>query len=137
MSPEGTVLTDGFFDIVVRLEIQKSLRLQYPVSLLAIRADTGSPEADDSQLADQLARIVAVVVRTTDVVGRPAVGTLLHVLLVDAHHEHLPAVIARLRLSGCPVAFTSRSAGGAWTRTAPSPRLFSGTLSSLALTSRR
>ena len=68
MSPGATVLTGWVFDIVVRLEIEKSLRLQYPLTLLAIRADTGSPIAEESQLVDQLARIVAVVVRSTDVV---------------------------------------------------------------------
>jgi hypothetical protein len=97
MSPHGTVLSDGVFDIVVRLEIEKSLRLQYPLSLLGLRAAAGGPVAEEDQLADRLARIVAAVVRSTDVVGRAPTGTTLHVLLVDAHHEHLPGIIARIR----------------------------------------
>jgi GGDEF domain-containing protein len=99
MSPAATVLAGGVFDTVFRLEIEKSLRLQYPLSLLTIRADTTRPVADQSQLADQLTRVVAAVLRSTDAVAveRPAVGPILQLLLVDAHHESLPGVIARIR----------------------------------------
>lgn len=99
MSPAATVPAEGVFDTVVRLEIEKSLRLQYPLSLLTIRADATRPVAEQSQLADQLTRVVAAVLRSTDVVvvGRAAVGPVLHLLLVDAHHENLPGVIARIR----------------------------------------
>jgi PleD family two-component response regulator len=97
MSPDATILTDGVFDIIVRLEIEKSLRLQYPVSLLAVRADAGRPLVEDSELIDRLARIIAVAVRSTDVIGRAAGSAILQVLLVDAHHEHLPGVIARIQ----------------------------------------
>ena len=49
----------------------------------------------------------------------------------------LPADRARLKLSGRPLALTSRIVAGASTRTAPSPRLFSGTRSPLAASSSR
>ena len=83
----------------MRLEIEKSLRLQYPLSLLTIRADATCPVAEQGQLAEQLTRIVAALLRSTDVVvvDRAAVGPVLHVLLVDAHHENLPGVVARIR----------------------------------------
>src|SRR5688572_23513177 len=96
--PAATVLDEQVFDVVARLEIQKSLRLQYPVSLLALRVDVDDSRPEAS-LAAQLTHIVAAVLRSTDVVAvhRMAGGTVLHLLLVDAHHDHLPTVTRRIR----------------------------------------
>jgi hypothetical protein len=93
------VVDEAVFDLVARLEIQKALRLQYPVSLLTIRAEAEGEIPKPSQLATKLSRVFSAVVRGTDlVVAAPAaLGILLHLLLVDAHHADLPVVIHRIR----------------------------------------
>jgi hypothetical protein len=109
MAPEGqhaggptstpaTVVDEDVFDIVARLEIHKSLRLQYPVSLVVIRADVDDSRPEGG-LAAQLTRIVASVLRSTDVVAvhRKTAGTTVHLLLIDAHQDHLPTVTRRIR----------------------------------------
>jgi hypothetical protein len=99
VTPVATVVSEDVFDVVVRLEIKKSLRLQYPFSLLTVRAAAGDPMPTETELAARLSEIVAAVLRSTDVVmvGRGAAGTFLHLLLIDAQPEHLPGVVARIR----------------------------------------
>jgi hypothetical protein len=96
--PAATVVDEQVFDAVARLEIRKSLRLQYPVSLLVMRVDVDDPRPEGG-LAAQLTRIVAAVLRSTDVVSihRNTQGTMLHLLLIDAHQDHLPTVTRRIR----------------------------------------
>jgi hypothetical protein len=97
MRSTATVVEEDVLDIIARLEIQKSLRLQYPVSLLSICPKPTRETAGTSPLAFQLTRVVSSVVRATDVVGCTSPGTVVHVLLVDAHPNELSIIIRRIR----------------------------------------
>jgi hypothetical protein len=97
MRPTAAVVEEEILDIIAGLEIQKSQRLQYPVSLLSIRPRLPDQTAGASSLTFQLTRVVSSVVRTTDVVGCTSPGTVVHVLLVDADPGELPIVIRRIR----------------------------------------
>lgn len=95
----AAMVLEGVFDFVARLEVEKSLRLQYPVSFLTIRADAESAIRAPNRLAARLSRVVSALVRSTDlvVVDRKASGTVLHLLLIDAHFDHLSTVIGRIQ----------------------------------------
>lgn len=86
------------FALVTGLELQKAIRLHYPVSILAILPDPeGAGEvADPRHLAGQLARAIGPVIRGTDLIRLPATATSLHVLLVDAPFEQLQGIIQRI-----------------------------------------
>jgi hypothetical protein len=94
----GTVVDARTFSVIGKLEVRKAVRLQYYVSLLAIKPslnDNGKV-ADPRGLARRLAPILDQQLRATDLVGIASGVPPLYVLLVDAYLESLPRVIQRL-----------------------------------------
>ena len=97
LGSHGTVVDEDTFDLVTELEIRKAVRLQYYVSLLAIKPDADDDEIPDPEaLAQQLAPIISQQLRGTDLIGISPDSPQLHVLLVNAHLDSLTVVIERL-----------------------------------------
>jgi len=97
LGSHGTVVDEDIFDLVTELEIRKAVRLQYYVSLLAIKPDGDTDEiADAGALAQQLAPIISQQLRGTDLIGLSADSPQLTVLLINAHLDSLSVVIQRL-----------------------------------------
>lgn len=97
LGSHGTVVDEDTFDLVTELEIRKAVRLQYYVSLLAIKPDADADEIPDAgALAQQLAPIISQQLRGTDLIAISAVSPRLHVLLINAHLDSLSVVIQRL-----------------------------------------
>lgn len=97
LGSHGTVVDEDTFDLVTELEIRKAVRLQYYVSLLAIKPDADDDEIPDPEaLARQLAPIIGQQLRGTDLIGVSAESPQLHVLLINAHLDSLSVVIQRL-----------------------------------------
>ena len=97
LGSHGTVVDEDTFDLVTELEIRKAVRLQYYVSLLAIRPDGGTDELPNAEaLAQQLAPILSQQLRGTDLIGLSGDSPQLHVLLINAHLDSLSVVIQRL-----------------------------------------
>lgn len=95
MRNSNTIVDEWTFKVVTELEIRKASRLQYPVSLLALRPEPDS-KTPAAPLMEQLAQVISQVIRSTDLVRLPAASSTLHVLLVGACSEHLPSVIRRI-----------------------------------------
>jgi diguanylate cyclase (GGDEF)-like protein len=94
----GTVVDDATFGVIGKLEVRKAVRLQYYVSLLAIKPslnDYGNV-VDPRGLVRRLAPILDRQLRATDLVGIASGVPSLYVLLIDAYLEGLPVVIERL-----------------------------------------
>jgi len=87
------------FALVTELEIRKALRLHYPVSLLAIVSypESSVEITNPGNVAEQLARVIRVLLRATDLVRLPTTSSDLQVLLVGARLEHVDAIIQRIR----------------------------------------
>lgn len=96
LGSHGTVVDEATFDLVTELEIRKAVRLQYYVSLLAIKPHDDDEIADAQTLAEHLAPIISQQLRGTDLIGISADSPQLHVLLINAHLESLSVVIERL-----------------------------------------
>jgi hypothetical protein len=97
LGSHGTVVDEDTFGLVTELEIRKAERLQYYVSLLAIKPDADADEIPDPEaLAQQLAPIISHQLRGTDLIAISAVSPQLHVLLINAHLDSLSVVIQRL-----------------------------------------
>jgi hypothetical protein len=96
LGSHGTVVDEATFDLVTELEIRKAVRLQYYVSLLAIKPHDDDEIADAATLAEHLAPIISQQLRGTDLIGISADSPQLHVLLINAHLESLSVVIERL-----------------------------------------
>jgi hypothetical protein len=94
----GTVVDEKTFALVTELEIQKAVRLQYYVSLLAIDLIVESAEATDAlkSLAEQVATVISEQLRGTDLVGVGVASPMLQVLLVNAHLDSLALIIQRV-----------------------------------------
>ena len=98
MGPAAFVVEEEVFALVIALEIQKAVRLQYPVSLLAIlpKPEVGAEMGATRPLAEQLSQVIRATIRGTDLIGVSRRSPALQVLLVDAAFEHLPAVAQRV-----------------------------------------
>jgi hypothetical protein len=97
MTQTARLVDEAVFELVAGLEIQKSLRLQYPLSLLTIRAEA-TEAAANPRLTAHLTRVLSTVIRGTDLVAADPTptGAVLHLLLIDAPHEHVPGVVRRI-----------------------------------------
>jgi hypothetical protein len=100
MAPPGLesgaiVVDEKTFATVGELEVRKAMRLQYPVSIVAIKPTPRSGE-DVRGLLETLAGLVSNLVRETDLVTVSSRSAALYVLLVDAQPNDLPVVIARI-----------------------------------------
>ena len=83
------------FATVGELEVRKAMRLQYPVSIVAIKPTPRSGEHVRGFL-ETLVGVVSSLVRETDLVTVSSKSAALYVLLVDALPNDLPVVIARI-----------------------------------------
>jgi hypothetical protein len=92
------VVDEDSFILVTELEVRKAIRLQYPVSMLAIYPDVPDGEGvpEPCRLGEQLAGVISRLVRSTDLIGLSASSANLHALLVDVPSEDLPVVIQRI-----------------------------------------
>ena len=92
------IVADEVFALVAELEIRKAVRLQYPLTLLAILPEPkgGGEVPEPRHLVGQLAQVISPVIRGTDVVGLPATASSLNALLVDASLGEYHAIIERV-----------------------------------------
>jgi hypothetical protein len=88
----ASIVDDATLAFVTALEVRQAVRLQHYVSLLAIRV---RPLAD-ARLASELAELIGVQVRGTDVIGVADDPCAIRVLLVAAPLSALPTVIGRI-----------------------------------------
>jgi hypothetical protein len=100
MAPPGLesgaiVVDEETFATVGELEVRKAMRLQYPVSIVAIKPTPG-PDEDVRGLLETLVGLVSSLVRETDLITVSSRSAALYVLLVDALPNDLPVVIARI-----------------------------------------
>jgi len=96
MRNSGTIVDEQTFEFVTELEIHKASRLQYPVSLLALRPEPEGKKPPPGPLTEQFAQVISRVIRSTDLVRLRSASCTLHVLLVGAYWEDLPSVIQRI-----------------------------------------
>jgi hypothetical protein len=119
--------------LLTELEIEKSLRLQYPLSFIVLVAELegGSAIAHPSTLARQLARVVSQVLRRTDAVTPSSSSPLLEILLVNADVGDLTGIVERIlvelarhrfELSGKRTAVKARLGMASFPRTAATAR---------------
>jgi hypothetical protein len=92
------VVDDATFGVIGKLEVPKAVRLQYYLSLLAIKPslNENAEVPDPGGLPRRLAPILDQQLRTTDLVGITCAVPPLYILLIDAYVESLPVVILRL-----------------------------------------
>jgi hypothetical protein len=92
------VIDDDTFALIAELEVRKAVRLQYYVSLLGIRADLEDDEGGPAprSVNQQLAEMISLEVRSTDVICVTPALPCLRILLVNAHLYNLPVVIQRI-----------------------------------------
>jgi hypothetical protein len=92
------VVDDDTFALITELEIRKAVRLQYYVSLLGVKADLEDNDGVPAprSVNQQLAEMISLEVRSTDVICVTAAAPYLRILLVNAHLYNLPVVIQRI-----------------------------------------
>lgn len=93
----GTAVDEELFGFLTELETRKAVRLQYPVSLIAIVPDRqgGDEPAKRRRLAERLAHVLRLLLRGTDVIMVPSASDTVHLLLIDVGLENLPVVVSR------------------------------------------
>lgn len=94
--PHAIIVEEETFAFVADLEVRKAPRVGYPVSLLAVVPEVEGPLGDPGALAEQLARAISPILRSTDLIRVSSASTTLHVLLVNASVETLRGVIQRI-----------------------------------------
>jgi hypothetical protein len=92
---QARVVTKDLFEFLAELEVQKALRLQYPVSVVTIVVIEGEP-AERTRLVEQMALVIARVLRSTDSVSDHPKVVGLRLLLVDIAVENIERVIRRI-----------------------------------------
>jgi hypothetical protein len=100
MAPTGLetgafVVDEMTFSTVGELEVRKAMRLQYPLSIVAIKP-TCPPAGDARRLLETIAGLVGSLIRETDLVTVSSKAPTLYVLLVDALPSDLTVIIARI-----------------------------------------
>jgi len=85
------VVDERLFNFVLDLEVRKSQRLQYCVSVICIDAEFREGDPSAMPLADWIIRYI----RSTDVVFQ-LLPSSLALLLIDAETTSLPAIVHRL-----------------------------------------
>jgi GGDEF domain-containing protein len=88
---------EAVFNVVAHLELQKSVRLQYPVCFVTILLTPDRPVSNPDRLAETVGHDIRSLLRDTDLVSRSTSPMTLCLLLVDADLEQLPAVARRIR----------------------------------------
>jgi GGDEF domain-containing protein len=85
------VVDERLFNFVLDLEVRKSQRLQYCVSVICINAEFNDGDVAGVPLADWVIRYI----RSTDVVFQ-LLPSSLALLLIDAETTSLPSIVHRL-----------------------------------------
>ncbi len=89
------LVEERFFRFLVDLEVQKALRLQYPISVVWMTPDV-PPEQIDPSLSQRVAELAIRQVRATDVIATLSQSSL-GLLLIDAETWALPRIHQRLK----------------------------------------
>ena len=89
------LLDENLFRFLLDLEVQRALRLQYPISVVCIAADLRPQEVDPS-FTRRVARMVLRQIRATDVVTMLSQASI-GLLLVDADTGALPRIHRRVK----------------------------------------
>jgi hypothetical protein len=129
MGHSAVIVAESILAFLTQLEVQKSLRLRYPVSLLILRAEAEARQAipNPGHLAQQLGPAVSRVLRGTDAVAPSSTSPLLEILLVNADADDLAGILGRIReelsrhrfrLNGEQAAVTLRIGTACYPRTA-------------------
>ena len=92
---QARVVTKDLFEFLAELEVQKALRLGYPVSVVTILPVDGSL-AERPRLLEQMALVITRVLRSTDSVADHPTVVGLRLLLVDIAPEDVGRVIRRI-----------------------------------------
>lgn len=97
-SPHATVVDESLFAFVTEHEVRTAMRLRYPVSVLSLlpEVEGAGERAAPSQVGDQIARALSVILRKTDLIRRSPDTASLHVLVVGAPLDALPGIIQRI-----------------------------------------
>lgn len=98
MRKRSSLVYEETFAFFMEVELRKAMRLHYPVSLLTVLLDPegGGEIPDPRRLGEQTTRVIAPVIRDTDMIRLPAASPTLQVLLVNADLDDLPDVILRI-----------------------------------------
>lgn len=98
LDPRAPIVDAETFTLVAELELRRAIRLQYYVSLLALRADfePPGPAPDRVEVARLIAEVIRDQIRSTDVVGAMPSSPYLGVLLVSTYLDNLPAITERI-----------------------------------------
>ncbi len=85
------IVDESLFNFLLELEVQKSRRLQYSVSVVCMDAAVGRNRHPMTPMAERLIRHL----RSTDVIFESSPSSLA-LLLVDAETPSLPVIVNRL-----------------------------------------
>src|SRR5262249_19602918 len=99
MGPGAIIVDEPMLTFLTELEVQKALRLQYPVSLVVLAAEPADrrPVLDPARLAQRLAEVLSSVMRRTDSVAPSPSSVLVQILLVDSNEGNVAGIAERLR----------------------------------------
>jgi GGDEF domain-containing protein len=111
---DSRVLTPEAFEFVLGNELKRALRSQNFLTLLVVDATSGSVNGERFELAREVARLVRLEVRETDLLSQSDDGQL-SVVLLDADLPDSMRVVDRLlsRFEDCELATTAGIAVGA------------------------
>lgn len=90
------LVEEDVFRLLLDLEVQKAMRLRYPVAVVIVAIDAENrPSPDDREaLVRRLAELATGQLRATDVVA-PLSPSAIGLLLIDAATPTLPRIVSR------------------------------------------
>jgi hypothetical protein len=92
----SNVVEEDLFKLLLHLELQKAVRLQYCVSVVCLSPDVPQSTLDPS-LARKIAETAVRHLRGTDVATTFTTGPSVGLLLIDADTRTLPQILERAR----------------------------------------
>jgi len=93
------VVDEQLFKFVLKMEVRKALRIQYPSSVLTVVRQMPPATTRSARLADvgSIVEPLSRIIRGGDLIGLVPTGPALRVLLVGAFLEDADGVIERIR----------------------------------------
>jgi hypothetical protein len=92
----SNLVEEDLFKLLLHLELQKAVRLQYCVSVVCLTPDL-PPASLDRALAKKIAETAVRQLRGTDVATAFSAGPSVGLLLIDADTRTLPQILERAR----------------------------------------
>ena len=92
----SNLVEEDLFRLLLHLELQKAVRLQYCVSVVCLAPDLPRGTVDGA-LAKKIAETAVRHLRGTDVATAFAAGPTIGLLLIDADTRTLPQILERAR----------------------------------------